>query len=91
MNPKSRDAESEHDDAIDAKLDAVLKQRDDPGMHDIPLKRQWDSGLEAELEACFRASTRRHSRCRRRRARAADRKNVPASERGGEPARVAHR
>ncbi len=53
MNPKSRDAESEHDDAIDAKLDAVLKQRDDPGAHDIPLKRQWDSGLEAELEAAL--------------------------------------
>jgi small subunit ribosomal protein S1 len=44
----------EAEDAIDAALAAASKDTAaDPRESDIPLKRQWDSGMEAELEAAM--------------------------------------
>jgi small subunit ribosomal protein S1 len=44
---------SDPDDAIDATLNAIMKPADDARAPDVPFKRQWDSGLEAELEAAL--------------------------------------
>jgi ribosomal protein S1 len=42
------------DDPIEAAMRAATGQvRDDHGAEQVPLKRQWDSGLEAELEAAL--------------------------------------
>ena len=51
--PRSDNARSADDDLADAALDAELaKSANDPD-HDVPLKRLWDAGLEAELEAAL--------------------------------------
>jgi small subunit ribosomal protein S1 len=50
-SPKSR---SSIDESIDAALGAITARgNSDVGNVDLPLKRQWDSGLEAELEAAM--------------------------------------
>jgi small subunit ribosomal protein S1 len=47
--PRPRD-----DDAIEAAMESAMSRKhDDPGPEELPLKRQWDSGLEAELEAAM--------------------------------------
>jgi ribosomal protein S1 len=46
--------QSELDAEIDAEVAAITRRRgDSPDQLDLPLKRQWDQGLEAELEAAL--------------------------------------
>jgi small subunit ribosomal protein S1 len=49
----SSDIDADRDDAIDATLDAIVKPADHSPALEVPLKRQWDSALEAELEAAL--------------------------------------
>ena len=51
VSPKTRSA---IDDAIDAELGGITgRTTGNPENVDLPLKRQWDKGLEAELEAAM--------------------------------------
>jgi small subunit ribosomal protein S1 len=52
--PESKAQRSDLDEAIDHALDAAAKQpRGGVSDRELPLKRQWDAGLEAELEAAL--------------------------------------
>jgi small subunit ribosomal protein S1 len=52
--PAADRSRAESDDEVDAALEAELtKELDDPYGLDVPLKRQWDAGMEAELEAAL--------------------------------------
>jgi small subunit ribosomal protein S1 len=44
---------ADRDEAIDASLDAIVRPAAVSPPPDVPLKRQWDSALEAELEAAL--------------------------------------
>ncbi len=51
---KSHTTRSTMDDALDDALDAVTRKgAGDVRDRELPLKRQWDAGLEAELEAAL--------------------------------------
>ncbi|MFI5460621.1 MAG: 30S ribosomal protein S1 [Isosphaerales bacterium] len=51
---RSGKTERDRDAAIDAALDkAAGRGPADPGASDVPFKRQWDAGMEAELEAAL--------------------------------------
>jgi small subunit ribosomal protein S1 len=53
-DPKPGRTAQDTDDAIDAALAAASRDTvADPRESDVPLKRQWDSGMEAELEAAM--------------------------------------
>jgi small subunit ribosomal protein S1 len=83
--PKSSFTRShEADDAIDAAMDEALKSRT-RAESDLPLKKQWDDELEAELNEAmegFDASTIDVGRPGR--TRAADRSHVPKGQVGQE-------
>ena len=49
--PRSDNKRSEADDELDAALDAALGRGLDE--HDVSFKRQWDAGLQAELDAAL--------------------------------------
>ena len=52
--PGPGNSRSDMDDAADAALEKELAKRsDDAEPLDVPFKRQWDAGLEAELEAAL--------------------------------------
>jgi ribosomal protein S1 len=52
--PGPGNSRSDLDDAADAALEKELAKRsDDADVLDVPFKRQWDAGLEAELEAAL--------------------------------------
>jgi ribosomal protein S1 len=73
------------DDATDAALDAALaKGSDDSYGLDVPLKRQWDAGMEAELEAALSGFDASTFEVASPRSRSADRQNVSDRDRGQE-------
>lgn len=74
----------ESDDAIDAAMaDALKRSADSPS--DLPLKRQWDDDLEAELNAAMEGFDPAAIQVGRAgRTRAADRAIAPKGERGQE-------
>jgi small subunit ribosomal protein S1 len=81
----SGDARLDTDDATDAALDAVLaKGPDDSHELDVPLKRQWDAGMEAELEAALAGFDAATFEVASPRSRPADRQRVPDHDRGQE-------
>ena len=74
------------DASIDAALSAAAKRTPIPAIEPLPLKKQWDDDLEAELEAAlegFDAESLEISKTGPR-TRAADRAHVPKDERGQE-------
>jgi ribosomal protein S1 len=83
-NAPSGTSGSARDDAIDASLDAIMKGFDDQGTQDVPFKRQWDKGLEAELEAALAGFDPKSFEAPSSRARPSDRGQVPDHERGQE-------
>src|SRR4051794_40422966 len=83
-NEHARRRPSDSDAAIDEALEAATQARARPST-DIPLKRQWDDELEAELEKAlegFDASS--FDVASGPRTRAADRAHVPKPNRGQE-------
>jgi small subunit ribosomal protein S1 len=77
-------ADPNPDDAIDAALDAATSKPAAPRSRDVPLKRQWDAEMEAELEAALAGFDASKLDVDRPRSRAEDRKHVPSSNRGQE-------
>lgn len=73
------------DEAIDAALDAATR-RGPAATSEVPLKRQWDEELEAELEAALSGFDAAAFDVRTPRTRAEDRKHVPSKARGQEAA-----
>ena len=51
--PRTDNKRSDIDDEVDSALDAALGKDLDDALTNVPLKRQWDAGLEAELEAAL--------------------------------------
>ncbi len=52
--PGPGNSRTDMDDAADAALEKELAKRsDNADVLDVPFKRQWDAGLEAELEAAL--------------------------------------
>jgi ribosomal protein S1 len=83
--PLSEDDRSGSDAATDAALDAAVSQaRSDPGAVDVPLKRQWDAGLEAELDAALSGFDPKTFEVASPRGRTSDRQPVADRERGQE-------
>jgi ribosomal protein S1 len=70
------------DEALDAALDAATGRR--PSSPDLPLKRQWDDELDAELEAAMAGFDPSTFDVANPRTRAADRAHVPKPNRGKE-------
>jgi small subunit ribosomal protein S1 len=70
------------DDTIDAALDEATARR--PSTPDLPLKRQWDAELDAELEAAMAGFDPSAFDVASPRTRAADRAHVPKPNRGKE-------
>jgi len=84
-DPKSGRAAPDPDDAIDAALEAAASRAAaDPGARDVPLKRQWDAGLEAELEAALAGFDPATFEVASPRSRPSDRPLVAESDRGQE-------
>jgi small subunit ribosomal protein S1 len=81
-NPKRPNAEN----PIDAALDAELAKPDPKPSRELPLKRQWDDELEAELEAALQGFDASQFDVARTRTRAEDRKHVPKGTVGQEGA-----
>src|SRR4029077_18353334 len=76
---------SDPDDAIDAALDkAAGRGPAEPRERDVPLKRQWDAGLEAELDAALAGFDPATFETRSPGSRPSDRAVVAARDRGQE-------
>ena len=71
------------DEAIDEALEAALSKAVAPS-RELPLKRQWDAGLDAELEAAMAGFDPSTFDVKSPRTRAADREHVPQANRGQE-------
>jgi small subunit ribosomal protein S1 len=83
--PAPDNARLDTDEATDAALDAALaKGSRDAYESDVPLKRQWDAGMEAELEAALSGFDASTFEVTSPRARPADRPSVPDRDRGQE-------
>src|SRR5689334_13057949 len=81
-NPFLRPNES--DDAIDAALDEAAKSKPAPPS-DVPLKRQWDADLEAELEKALEGfDASKYEVATPRRERSNERANDARRDRGQE-------
>ncbi|HLN05743.1 MAG TPA: S1 RNA-binding domain-containing protein, partial [Acidimicrobiales bacterium] len=81
----SDNARLDTDDATDAALEAELgKGSYDPHGEDVPLKRQWDAGLEAELEAALSGFDASTFEVASPRSRPTDRQRVSDRDRGQE-------
>ena len=80
--PKNRDVGQ--DRAIDDALDAALSSPTSPSAPGVSFKRQWDSELDAELEAAMAGFDPSSFDVNRPRTRAADREHVPRENRGQE-------
>jgi small subunit ribosomal protein S1 len=74
---------SGRDEAIDAALDAALA-KPKSAFSELPLKRQWDADLDAELEATMAGFDPSSFDVKSPRTRAADREHVPQANRGQE-------
>ncbi len=74
------------DDAIDAAMNAATGRKPAAPEGDVPLKKQWDDELEAELEAALQGFDAEALSVHTPRSRAADRKHVPQDARGQEAA-----
>ncbi|MBV8076356.1 MAG: S1 RNA-binding domain-containing protein [Planctomycetaceae bacterium] len=72
------------DDAINDALDAATSQAPRRPSQDVPLKRQWDADLDAQLEAAMAGFDPSRFDVATPRTRAADRKHVPKGQRGQE-------
>src|SRR5262249_2271729 len=82
-DPSSR--RDDPDDAIDSAMEAAMQPPPARPAQELPLKKQWDAELEAELEKAlegFDASS--YEVPTPRRDRAADRAHVPKGTRGQE-------
>src|SRR4051794_18687784 len=78
-------SDPKREDAIDAALDAALaKPAPSRTAGEVPLKKQWDADLEAELEAALEGFDASKYEVSTPRTRAEDRKHVPKGARGQE-------
>src|SRR4051794_37783000 len=75
---------SKTDEALDAALDAATKMTPARPTQEVPLKRQWDDEMEAELEAALAGFDASTFDVASPRTRAADRQHVPKEGRGQE-------
>ncbi|MBV8232933.1 MAG: hypothetical protein JO329_23375, partial [Planctomycetaceae bacterium] len=80
VNPTNPDP----DDAINAALDAAASQAPRHPSQDVPLKRQWDADLDAQLEAAMAGFDPSKFDVATPRTRAADHQHVPKGQRGQE-------
>jgi small subunit ribosomal protein S1 len=71
------------DEAIDSALDKALA-KPPPGARELPLKRQWDAELDAELEAAMAGFDPSSFDVKATRTRAAGREHAPRENRGQE-------
>ncbi len=82
---KSHTTRSTMDDALDDALDAVTRKgAGDVRDRELPLKRQWDAGLEAELEAALTGFDPASVEVASARSKPSGRPEVAKSERGQE-------
>jgi small subunit ribosomal protein S1 len=84
-DPTPPPANSNPDEVIDAAMEAATAPTPTKPASEVPLKRQWDAALEAELEAAlagFDAS--KYEVAAPRRDRAAERAHIPSKGRGQE-------
>ena len=81
--PHNRDRTRELDESIDAAMKAALV-KPPPLPDEVPLKRQWDAGLDAELEAAMEGFDPSSFDARNPRTQAADREHVSKGNRGQE-------
>ena len=84
---KSGGTGSDQDDAIDAALDAAAGRGLagwEAGASDLPFKRQWDAGLQAELEAALTGFDPATFEVASSRSRSQDRPLVADRDRGQE-------
>jgi small subunit ribosomal protein S1 len=82
---KSSTGRSNLDEAIDDALDAAARKgADDFRERELPLKRQWDAGLEAELESALSGFDPASVDVSSARSKPSDRLAVAKSERGQE-------
>jgi ribosomal protein S1 len=72
------------DDAIDSALDAAAKGKLHPPSKEVPLKRQWDDELEAELESALAGFDAKTFDVATPRGGGADRQHVSKEARGQE-------
>ncbi len=82
--PKHPTTENAIDAALENAIDAALSKPQSSPPQDLPLKRQWDDALEAELEAALAGFDASKYEVETPRTRAADRGHVPKSDRGQE-------
>src|SRR4051794_37702826 len=80
-----RNSNRKIDDALDAALDATTQGVSQRPTDEVPLKRQWDADLEAELEAALEGFDAAKFDVATPRSQAAgDRKKLAGGERGQE-------
>jgi ribosomal protein S1 len=83
QNPTRPDSNANPDASIDAALDAAMSKVT-AAPREVPLKRQWDDEMDAELEAAMAGFDPKSFDVRTPRTRAADRAHVPKPNRGQE-------
>src|SRR4051795_10397333 len=84
-NQKFTRTNSASDEAIDAAMNEALTKSPVPmPAGELPLKRQWDADLDAELEAAMAGFDPSTFDVKRPRTRATDRAHVPKENRGQE-------